>query len=695
MKKIFIFSKNIIINIIIVAALISQLSAQSTPIRDKAVPKAAKDGLFYMWLFDEGIAGHQFSTMYDTSNYWIQEYKTNFYQDIFEGNFKYVEGVSGSCAKFDGLTTRIIRTYIKVPDLTESFSFEGWIAPYSTRESAIVSQEKDSQTGFIFGLFGGKLGVQMALGEEWIEYRSDTTIPTLKWSHVAVTFHKDNGINLYMNGESIGLLALEGKMIDARRENLLIGMSSPKEIKLRESGGKFPPIEKKLYHHMAYDGLIDELKLYEEALSAEDIRELYSTYTHPKNSPLKSRRRPVAPKIENPKFGATYCRLDYYPEYESIRRIGDFPDIVVRFDQSQVRLMFAHHNQYIPIWITENDKMMSDQSLEINAKNGYYEVMMDKQNRYTHVRLLENHEARVVIHWRYALCDPFYEIARPNSITGWGDWTDEYFTIYPDGVTVRHWVYYTSTFGEDYLQFQETILHNQPGESSDDNVDLAALTLANMEGETHTYSWAEGVPPYYPQPPGANIQLVNMKSQHKPFIIFEPGSQIDKYIWGYRKNRGYNVPGIVASGFPIISKGKKRDSYQAVAVYGMSEEPITGLLSLAKSWIYPPPVNINSSGYKNGNYDKFQGAYVFVLDNRSTKTLQFDLIASSNSPLINPAFVIKNCDWQDIEMWVNDKKMQRGSDFRFAQNSTLTGADIIVWLKYESNELVKISLQSL
>ena len=159
----------------------------------------------------------------------------------------------------------------------------------------------------------------------------------------------------------------------------------------------------------------------------------------------------------------------------------------------------------IPIWVTENDKMMSDQSLEINAKNGYYEVMMDKQNRYTHVRLLENSEARIVIHWRYALCDRFYEIARPDPITGYGDWADEYFTIYPDGMTVRHWVYYTSTFGEDYLQFQEVILHNQPGESSDGNVDLAALTLANMDGETHTYSWVDGVPPYYPQPHGANI----------------------------------------------------------------------------------------------------------------------------------------------------------------------------------------------
>ncbi|MHC4281277.1 MAG: hypothetical protein ACYSUJ_14165, partial [Planctomycetota bacterium] len=69
--------------------------------------------------------------------------------------------------------------------------------------------------------------------------------------------------------------------------------------------------------------------------------------------------------------------------------------------------------------------MMSDQSVEINGINGWYEVMMDKQNRYSHVRVLENNDARVVLHWRYALCDRFYNIARPDEITEWGDWVDE------------------------------------------------------------------------------------------------------------------------------------------------------------------------------------------------------------------------------------------------------------------------------
>jgi len=97
---------------------------------------------------------------------------------------------------------------------------------------------------------------------------------------------------------------------------------------------------------------------------------LYKQFRPANAQPLERRARPIAPKIEEPIFGGAYCRLRYYDEYEAVQRIGDYADIVVRFDTSPVRLMFAHTNTYIPIWVTENDKMISDQSVEINAKNG-------------------------------------------------------------------------------------------------------------------------------------------------------------------------------------------------------------------------------------------------------------------------------------------------------------------------------------
>jgi len=676
---------------------------------EKDVPKPAKDGLVYMWLFDEGVAGHQFSTFYDTTNYWMDEFKTNFFQDTFKGNFEYVEGVSGSGCKFDGFTTRIIRTAIKVPDLSTAFSIEGWIAPQSTRQAAIVSQEKEYQKGFIFGLFNGRLGIQMAIGDKWIECLSDMEVPLRTWSHITMTFQQNQKINLYLNGRNVGSLDIEGRMTAARTEDLLIGMTKRKDlsevyqIQARSRGffisgfsvGQTPlsTERKPVYINMAFDGLLDELKLYNETLSAKDVRELSNEYKPKVEKPLYRRRFPTGSDVSNPRFGASYGRLPYYDEYENTLRIGDYSDILVRFDLLPIKLMFAHSNTYIPIWVTENNKLMGDQSVEINGINGWYEVMMDKQNRYSHVRLLENHDARVVVHWRYALCDRFYEIARPDEMTGWGDWADEYFTIYPDGVTVRHWVYWTSMFGKMYLQFQETILRRQPDELPEDNLELEALTLANMEGKTYTYSWAEGLPPYFPKPEGANIQLVNMKSQYRPFIIFEPGSRIDKYIWGFRRGGSSHFPGgPLASGIPVISKGDRKNSYVAVALYGMTENPIKNLLPLAKSWIFPPVVELINSGFRFNGYDRNQKAYVFTNDNLDASTFQFTLLPDNNSPVVNPAFVIKNCDWSNVELEINGEKINRGDGFRLGHTNTFEGKNLVIWLEYTSITPIKILL---
>lgn len=674
----------------------------------KDVPKPAKAGLVYMWLFDEGIAGHQLSTVYDTDKLWISEYKTDFYQDAFRGNFEYVEGVNATALKFDGFATRIVRTAVKVPDLSEGFTFEGWIAPHNTSRAVIVSQEKNYKEGFIFGLFDGRLVLQMSTDEKWIRCKSNERVPQLRWSHVAVTYDSAKGISLYLSGKKAGHLDYRGRMRAARTEDLIIGMSTKKDLsKVMEteaeaagffiSGFSFgqTPLSTEyypVYTHMAFDGLMDELKLYNRALSENDVEDLFNENISKIKHPLEERYFSTGPEIENPSFGASYGRIPYYTEYEEVLRIGDYPDVLVRFDASPVKLMFVHNNTYIPIWLTENNKMMSDQSVEINDINGWYEVMMDKQNRYSHVRILETNEARVVIHWRYALCDRFCNIARPDELTEWGDWADEYFTIYPDATAVRHWVYWTSEFGQIYLQFQETILKSQPGQCPEDILDVEALTLANMEGQTQTYSWEDGIPPYFPKPGGANIQLVNMKSKYKPFIIFEPGSQIDKYIWGpSRGGRSHLPDGPLTSGIPVISKGKRRNSYEAVAIYGMTNERITKLLPLAKSWIYPAELIQSSSGFESEGFDKFERAYILRCS-KSIKpsALEFELSGSETSPLVNPVFVIKNWGNHEVTVEINGRKLSRGRDFRFGHRNSLEGTDLVMWLQFQSTKSVQL-----
>ena len=174
-------------------------------------------------------------------------------------------------------------------------------------------------------------------------------------------------------------------------------------------------------------------------------------------------------------------------------------DVVVRFPQSGMRLVFWQGMNYVPAWVTENGKWYSDEFLEAYGKphcpdGEDCEPMSDKQNRYSHVRILESSDARVVVHWRYALSESEnYKASYQDPLTGWFDWGDEYWTVYPDGVALRKQVLWSShldgvrpgdSVGRAPHEFQESIVLNGPGQWPEDNIHFDAVTLVNMKGES-------------------------------------------------------------------------------------------------------------------------------------------------------------------------------------------------------------------
>ena len=105
---------------------------------------------------------------------------------------------------------------------------------------------------------------------------------------------------------------------------------------------------------------------------------------------------------------------------------------------------------------------------------------------------LFKHDARVVIHWRYAPCDKYYR--RPFvDETGWGGWVDEYYSIYSDTVNVRKATLYPSE-PDKFNEWHETISLVGAGTIPKDNIHLEAITLTNMQGNYQISSWEEGFP---------------------------------------------------------------------------------------------------------------------------------------------------------------------------------------------------------
>jgi len=448
------------------------------------------------------------------------------------------------------------------------------------------------------------------------------------------------------------------------------------------------------------------------------------------NVPLKLPSGPDSKGV----FGAYYATLKYDLDWDKHWRIGDNADVVVNFDQARYKFVFWRGTSYIPCWVTGTGVWYTNEFVErrgFHSPNteGCVEPMSDKQCRYSHVRIIENTDARVVVHWRYAPVDVMYEHPFTDPATGWSDWVDEVYTIYPSGMGVREITIQTNR-PELWTEFQEAIVINQPGTLPEDNIEPGAVSLANMEGESKTYYWTQqGGPEFEEGPDHASILKINLKADHSPFALVSPpsgeGNLITSYL-GHAPTSIFNfwdhwpvsqdasdgrtatsaerpshsslghigLPGMADMEWaPYKAEGIKRTK---LLLHGMTDQAVENLVPLAKSWLFAPELKIDGRGYSSEGYDKTQAAYVVRrIEPDQPAPLTFEIQASQDSPLINPAFVIKNWGTRELELSINGKVVERGADFRYGTENKMEGTDLVVWIKRESTEQVSVSMKPL
>jgi hypothetical protein len=434
------------------------------------------------------------------------------------------------------------------------------------------------------------------------------------------------------------------------------------------------------------------------------------------------------------RFGAYYATLKYDLDWDKHWRIGEYADVVVNFDQAGYKFVFWRGTSYIPCWVTETGVWYTNEFVErrgFHSPNteGCVEPMSDKQCRYSHVRIIESTDARVVVHWRYAPVDVRYEHPFTDPLTGWSDWVDEVYTIYPSGVGVREITVHTNR-PDLWMEFQEAIVINQPGTMPEDNIELGAISLANMDGQSKTYFWTEqGGPEFEEGPDRASILKVNLKADYSPFALVAPptedGNLITSYL-GHAPTSNFNfwdhwpvsqdasdgriatsaerpshsslghigLPGMAdVEWLPYKEEGVKLTK---IMLHGMTDKKVEDLVPLAKSWLYAPEMNLNSSGYISEGYDPTQAAYVIKTKMQNkTAPLSFSITASKKSPLINPGFVIKNWGKTKIALKMNGHTLKHSEDFRTGYFQTLEGYNLIIWLKINSEKDLNIEIISL
>jgi hypothetical protein len=358
--------------------------------------------------------------------------------------------------------------------------------------------------------------------------------------HIAGVFDRNQGLTIFIDGKEAGRLPAKGEMSPLGetwygQDDFVIGRVRQPTLPVPSERGN--PKYAVMY---SLDCILDEVKIYNRALPPDEVQREFTSASAPAGEVLPWPALPSGPP-EPGRFGAYYTTLKYEDVWDRTRRIGPDSDVLVRFE-SPIRLVFWQGTNYIPAWATENNRWYTDEFLETWGPGcpdgGDCEPMSDKQSRYSHVRILESNDARVVVHWRYALSEvENYKGAHPNMM-GWFDWADEYWTVYPDGVAIRKQVLRSTDLSKVH-EWQESIVINGAGQRPEDNINLDAVTLANMNGETATYRWPlktnrdfdfPAGPQTFDKPTSPNIQVVNLKSNWKPFEIVSPThSKIEVY----------------------------------------------------------------------------------------------------------------------------------------------------------------------
>jgi hypothetical protein len=606
----------------------------------------------------------------------------------------YKKGVSGTALAFDGYYTGII-TDEDVPNIN-SFSIESWVAPdvYPFNDAPILHKSSD------FGKQGFYLGIN-AYGHPFITVNgkkavAQKPIPLYTWSHVAATV-SSNKMKLYVDGQEVANTQFNGG-VDWTGLPIVVGLNNTKNRctdYVRTEQQNIPFI-------YGIQGLIDEVRLYEGAMSSSEIKQSFEAFLpNQKSSPL---RKAVLPGELGPgeKFGATYRTLEHHELWDRMWRLTDFADIVVKFEDHPCSIVYWHGTNYAANYVVDSNRWMADQSTEIWGKYGCSEHMADKQGRHSYARLIENNPARVVVHWRYPCVDVGYVCENKRN------WSDEYHTIYPDGTAVRKVVFNKA----DNPGFQDIQFFTNPGESALDVVYMNAVTVANTKGETFELKWEKPNRNPAQQLADATIEWLNSKSEYKVFAIFQgPGIS----TWGDFEQSKYTddpfagpwnhwpVSLVPSDGRYAVTQDRVThfalgandyaSNHGAMVHYGFTKNKIDAVIPSARYWQNPPEI-VNVQGGQSLGFKKEEKAYYF--DAVEGNTLSFRIDANIDSPTVNPAIVIKNSALKEIGVRMNGRKLRAGTDVRFGQAYDVNGKPkTIVWIAHSTEKPIQIEMEGL
>lgn len=425
--------------------------------------------------------------------------------------------------------------------------------------------------------------------------------------------------------------------------------------------------------------------------------------------------------IEERTFGARYVELDYDDKvstgnnssksWKDVWSHGPKLDVVIDFDQPW-KLIFWRGTSYIPCWANNNILATGAycETIESPPYADCCEPMMDRECRYSNVRIIQSSQARAIINWRYALSDFNYNICRD-------EWAEETYYIYPSGIASRFVNCYFDTndketytissvtgfprpityFESNNRRFHnsnEFIVINPKNSTCEDNIEENAFTIMDTKSFYKEINWKDPLSSFGNLPVlNDYIFLLNLKN-FSTFTATPSGDvwldlsdsngvigwdeKIGKWNWEQVKIQAkfstfIHWPIRRGMGTKPLKNRKsffKQPTHSFIGCSGNS--PIwwgengcqwNWLVGISKdkkllrrivsNWIYPAEVIIKNGG-KFVGYSSIEMAYIIECNNKEP----ISIIIDTNSIIEIPVFILRGLKKNLLKITINNEKLK-------------------------------------
>jgi hypothetical protein len=212
----------------------------------------------------------------------------NGHDGIIHGNPKVVDGIKGKALEFDG-----VDDYIRIPNSNvlsniKAVTVSFWIKVYNINDQFFYTHKDDQidshPTGHEIIIWKGNVGFWLLLDGNWYDAKvsANDYLSVGKW-YMLTGVYCGNYIKFYINGNLVAITSIPNNKDFYRIDgDLCIGKN---DFLPTNNPSSYPT-----------RGIIDELRIYNRALSEEEIKALYEQTLHP---------TPTQPPTPKPKLELT------------------------------------------------------------------------------------------------------------------------------------------------------------------------------------------------------------------------------------------------------------------------------------------------------------------------------------------------------------------------------------------------------